>query len=291
MTPGPAAALAVIESYLDIDSGPQSARELLRAIVAGEGWFPEGEVTEKSDGWARNFLERARRHLNGAIENGEFQAFAFNSKNEDYIQGSCFCEPSDSQRIREAKLRRANTLRLYEAIKARTADDLELLCVKLLGLLGVDDPRGTPRSGDGGVDFYGYANFGYVLKEEILPAGSEKHMRVWFIGQAKHYEETQVSTKDIREIVGSVELARAKLFAGSNDPMAKFKAKLCEPVFSLFVTTGRFSRDSKDLMKKSGVIPMDGPQLGQFLADNGIGLLANDFHQATFDDWIAAQDG
>ena len=287
MRPGPAAAVSVLENYVDIDSPPMSAAALLRTIIIGEGWAEGEEASEQAERWSKNFLERSRTFLNRAVEDGAYQHYGFNSGNEDYLQGSCFCEPGDNADVVKAKRRRANTLKLYHAVSERTADDLELLCIKLLHLLGVSKPHGTPRSGDGGVDFYGYSHFGFVLKPEILPAGAEKHMRVWFVGQAKHYDASQVSTKDIREIVGSVSLARAKLFAGEKDPMKRFSARLCEPVFSMFVTTGRFSRDSKDLMKKSGIIPMDGPQLGQFLADNGIGLNEDVFEQEAFDSWIA----
>lgn len=286
MARGPAAALALLEAHVRIDSAPRSAREIIHSIIITENWFEGDEANERSEAWARSFLHQARMALNTAIENGEYQGYAFNSRNPDYIQGSCYCEPHDTPDIILAKRKRANSLRLYDAINSRTADDLELLCVKLLTLLGVDDPNGTPRSGDGGVDFYGYSNFGFILKEEILPAGAEKNMRVWFVGQAKHYDKTQVSTKDVREIVGAVALAKAKLFAGAADPMNKFQAKLCEPVFSIFITTGRFSRDSKDLMAKSGIVSMDGPQLGQFLANNGVGLIDEDFDLEAFNSWF-----
>lgn len=286
MQPGPVSAFNVIERHVEIESAPRSGKEILHEIIIAEGWFTGEEAQEKTERWARKFLDRARKFLNKAIEDGDFQPFGFNSRNSDYIQGSCFLEPDDGEEIMSAKRKRANTLKLYRAISNRTADDLELLCVKLLTLLGVTNPSGTPRSGDGGVDFYGYSNFGFILRPEILPAGAEKHMRVWFVGQAKHYDASQVSTKDIREIVGSVSLARAKLYAGRNDPLESFTARLCEPVFSMFVTTGRFSKDSKDLMRRSGIIPMDGPQLGQFLADNNVGLKNERFEQNVFDEWI-----
>lgn len=287
MVPGPVAALELIEHYVSLVSPPKSARDILEEIVIDQNWGVGDDAKELAERWANSFTARARTQLNEAIEQGEFQAYSFNSGNADYIQGSCFVEPHDSQEIRYAKIKRSNCLQLYEAIKARTADDLEILCKRMLTLLGVKEPEGTPRSGDGGVDFYGYSDFGFILKEEILPAGAEKNMRVWFVGQAKHYTKTQVSTKDVREIVGSVELARAKLFANSDDPMQRFQAKLCDPVFSIFVTTGRFSRDSKSLMAKAGIVAMDGPQLGQFLADNGVGLVNDSFCAEKFNSWIA----
>ncbi|MGY6551658.1 MAG: restriction endonuclease [Erythrobacter sp.] len=288
MVAGPAAALELIEGYVSLLSPPKSARDILEEIIIDQQWRLGDEAKEFAERWANSFIFRARTQLNAAIEQGEFQAYSFNSANADYIQGSCFIEPHDSPEIRNAKIRRSNCLQLYEAVKSRTADDLEILCKKMLTLLGVKDPEGTPRSGDGGVDFYGYSDFGFILKEEILPAGAEKNMRVWFVGQAKHYTKTHVSTKDVREIVGSVELARAKLFANSEDPMKKFQAKLCDPVFSIFVTTGRFSRDSRSLMAKSGIVAMDGPQLGQFLADNGVGLVNDNFCAESFNAWIAS---
>ncbi|WP_324260964.1 restriction endonuclease [Altererythrobacter sp. H2] len=286
MVPGPAAALDAIGRYLEIEAGPIAVRALLVNIIVGERWLVGDEAAEKAQKWERSLLVRARAHLNACINDGSFIAFTFNTLNPEYIQGACYCEPSDPPDIVEAKRRRRNSIKLFDAIRVKTANDLEILCVRLLTLLGVKDPRHTPRSGDGGIDFYGFSDFGYILKPEILPAGAEKNMRVWFVGQAKHFDKTGVSTKDIREIVGSAELARAKLFAGKNDPVRFFSAKLCDPVFSMFVTTGEFSRDSKDLMKKSGIIPMDGPQLGQFLADNNVGLIGEEFDDSAFDTWL-----
>ena len=97
-------------------------------------------------------------------------------------------------------------------------------------------------------------------------------MKVWLVGQAKHYDASQVSTKDIRELVGSVSLARTKTYAGSKDPLARLQMRSCDPVVYLFFTTGRISRDARDLLQKAGVVGMDGGQLAIFLADCGVGL-------------------
>ena len=286
MRPGPARAHALLEKYIGIEDNPCAAERILARIIRGEGWFIGDEIHEHASKWRNAFSERIRRFLNDKFNEGTFQVFALNSSNPEYIQGSCFVEPNDSPKVRDAKAKRSNTLKLYQAIKSRSDEDLETVCVRLLKLLGVDNPHPTPRSGDGGVDFYGCANFGFILKKQILPAGSERNMHVWFVGQAKHYEATQVSTRDVREIVGSVQLARAKLFAGNIDPMKNFSARLCDPVFSIFVTTGRFSKDCIQLMKSVGVVPMDGPQLGQFLADNNVGLINNQFCENCFKEWL-----
>ena len=76
-----------------------------------------------------------------------------------------------------------------------------------------------------------------MLKPEIISPGAEKHFSVWLVGQSKHYPNTRISTAEIRELVGSVELARAKVFAGSTNPLDELRVRLCDTIIYLFFTT------------------------------------------------------
>ena len=164
--------------------------------------------------------------------------------------------------------------------------EFEYLSGRVLSLLKVEEEYVTRSSGDQGIDFYGKVPFGEIIKPGVLTPGAEKNMKVWLVGQAKHYDATQVSTKDIRELVGSISLAKSKIYAGSKDPLAQLQMRTCDPIFFLFFTTGSISKDAKDLLRRSGVVAMDGYQLAIFLADNGIGSVNDNFDPNVFRSWI-----
>lgn len=109
---------------------------------------------------------------------------------------------------------------------------------------------------------------------------------VWMVGQAKHYQKTQVSTPDLRELVGSVQLARAKAFADGGAALQGLDLKVCDPVFYLFFTTGTISRDGYKLLDASGMISMNGAQIAAFLADNDIGVVQGVFDTAAAVVWL-----
>lgn len=141
------------------------------------------------------------------------------------------------------------------------------------------------RSADQGVDFFGRVPFGEIMKPSAIGSGAERQLKLWLVGQAKNYSASQVSTKDIRELVGSVNLARSKTYAGSIDPLSKLEMRTCDPVFFLFFTTGKLSKDAWSLLSKSGVVAMDGAQLAVFLADHGVGVVNGRFDEVEFRNW------
>ncbi|MGB7208061.1 MAG: hypothetical protein WBD27_05315 [Pyrinomonadaceae bacterium] len=107
------------------------------------------------------------------------------------------------------------------------------------------------------------------------------------IGQAKHYNETDASTFAIRELVGSVELAKGRAFGSVAEKYTDLTIKACDPIFYLFFTTGRITANSWRLMDRSGVVGMDGEMIAALLADNNIGVVAEVFNPELFVKWIA----
>jgi hypothetical protein len=177
---------------------------------------------------------------------------------------------------------------MFEHCRQMSPRAFEILSGKILNLLRVEKSVVSRRSADQGIDFFGRVPLGQMLKPEIISPGAEKHFSVWLVGQSKHYPNTRITTAEIRELVGSVELARAKVFAGSTNPLDELRVRLCDPIIYLFFTTGQFSKDSIELLDRSGVLSFDGLQIGQFLADHGIGIVQGSFDSAAFDRWLAA---
>lgn len=284
---GPIDAAKLIPAALSVSAGPRPVRELLVEIIVNQGWYSSLDAEDKADAWLPRFKSRMRHDITTIRDEGGFLSFQFNSSGDDYVQGSCFCEPHDPLEVQQAKIRRAYTLQVHNCCLGLTPNQFEQLSGKLLSLLNVEHAYVSRRSADQGIDFFGRVPIGKMLKPTLLDMGAEKHMFVWIIGQSKHYPLTKVSTGEIRELVGSVELARAKVFAGANDPLEDLTVRLCDPIFYMFFTSGTFTRDSKELMTRSGVLAFEGLQLAQFIADHGIGTVEGAFCQSAFHEWLA----
>lgn len=143
----------------------------------------------------------------------------------------------------------------------------------------------SPRSGDQGIDFYGRLNFEGRLKQIYMLPSIDRRLRVWLIGQAKHYKSAKVSTPDVRELVGSIELARSRIHAGSRG-LTGLEIAPCDPIFYLFFTTGEISRDGWQLLERSGAIGLDGRMVASFLADSGMGLVDGEFDSISLNSWL-----
>ena len=126
---------------------------------------------------------------------------------------------------------------------------LQYLCSGLLKVIGVDKPITTKYSADEGIDFYGKLKLEkFVFSEHHFP-GVQQQLDCWLIGQAKHYLNLDVSTVEIRELVGSVELAKARAFGSIGEKYLDLQVRVCDPVFYLFFTTGRLTSASWQLLK------------------------------------------
>ena len=285
---GPADAANYIESTIDVESRPKLVQDLLVEAICAENLHVELSPEELAEQWAPKVKSRLIGLIDGAKEHAKFVRVSLNSSNDDFIQGACYVEPTDDETVGAAKRRRGTLLRYVDEFENIDPNGFERLCGRTLSLFQVEEEFVTRASADQGIDFFGRVPVGQILKPAIIDAGVEKHFKVWLVGQAKHYQATQVATKDIRELVGSIALAKSKVFAGSIDPLAKLQMRICDPVVYLFFSTGTISRDARDLLMKAGVIAMDGLQLAMFLADHGVGLNENEFSSNTFQAWLAA---
>ncbi|WP_209076893.1 restriction endonuclease [Shimia sp. R9_3] len=283
---GPVAAAKAITSYIQLEAPPRSLNDVLRQIIEVENSVDALEAADIAQRWLARFESRVRHELNEAEQDGVALCYGFNSANPDYVQGACFVEGGDTEAVRAEKAARAKQERYLEFYEQLNPVRFERLCGKVLGLLAVEEPHVTRASADQGVDFFGRLPFGTLLTPRHIPAGAEKQLSAWLVGQAKHYVRTSVSTKDIRELVGSVLLARSKTYAGHADPLAELDIRVCDPVVYFFVTTGRFTRDSRDLLRKSGVVAMDGLQLSVFLADNLAAQGGGELTVEAIADWL-----
>lgn len=287
MRPGPRAAVGLLPTVLSIDSPPRYARQLLVDIAVDQAWAASGEhAAELAERWEDNFLASARSLMTELHNEGRPCQFAFNSSSEQMLQGAAFIEPGvDSEQTRHAKLNRARLGDYTSCLKGISPEEFELLCRGMLGLTGVEDAVLTPRTADEGLDFYGTLRLSAITKAEAFP-GFYSRLNVWMVGQAKHYQAGQAATPDIRDLVGAVVLAKGSAYGRVAAPYPDLVLRACDPVFYLFFTTGAISAPGWRLLKRSGVVGMDGEMVCAFLADRGIGVVDNVFDPAAFHSWM-----
>lgn len=283
---GPQHAAKRISEVVGVADAPRPTRSILRDLIVLAEWASGSDADEKADAWLDRFISRLLSDLEAAASLGSVVTFAFNSSGTDFIQGSCFAEPSALPTDKAAMANRAKLVDIYSQFSSLSPNEFEKLSGRILNLLGVTEAHVTQTSADQGVDFFGRLYLGEMVQPTRLTPGGEKQLHVWLVGQSKHYQETKVGTGDIRELVGSIELARAKIFAGASDPLSNLTVRLCDPIVYLMFTTGNFTADSKALLERSGVLAFDGLQISQLLADRAIGIVNGNFDAVEFKSWL-----
>jgi len=284
---GPASVAELIVARIDVSASPLNVLDIIQNRSIEVGWFTSrDEAREFAERHKRGVLQRLRGELDELNRLGRFCAFAFNSSSPDHIQGSSFIEPKDQEALKRLKQLRARFTSYQWCLEKLSPREFEALCSGLLSLFGVSSPVLTKATGDEGIDFYGKLPVGGMLKPNGKFPGVETQMAIWMIGQAKHYIEAQVSTPDIRELVGSVVLARGGAFSTAEAPYADLNIRVCDPVFFLFFTTGRISSKGWKLLTASGAIGMDGAMVAALLAESGIGCVNDDFEERLFKVWV-----
>jgi hypothetical protein len=288
MKPGPKKIAEIIQFELFLDAPPEPLDELVyRVIINHPEWqFDPDEkakvLTPKiekilSDSWKRSIGE------------GKQPRYSFNSVSSYKIQGACFIEPCDPPEIKDQKRRRLHWKDYYEHLKKLSPEEFEILCAKVLALLGVPKPYITPYRIDQGIDFYGKISIGDLTGHGPLFPVFESDILVWMVGQAKHYLYSKVATPDIRALVGSATLGRTRTFSRIG-ALPGLEIRPCDPIVMMFFTTGDISTEGWFLCRSAGIAAMNGEMLGAFLADKEIGLIVDGdmkkFDSNTFKNWI-----
>jgi len=217
------------------------------------------------------------------------------SSAEHLVAGYLFVSSSDSPDIATAKRGRLNVNALLQEMRMLSFKDFERFGACVLKELGAKQVRVTSHSDDQGIDFYGVLSLG---QNSFLPSpfGQLAHdVRLLFAGQAKHYPTRPIGPELVRELVGSISLARYKVFTISKDSKDLFEEGIellpFNPLVAMFFTTGRFTSGALDLAKQSGVIARSGEELALFLADRNIGMYEDNgeikFDANKFHNWLS----
>jgi restriction endonuclease Mrr len=287
MKPGPALAANLFFEIVRVTDAPRDAMEWLVRICLMQEWARNDiEAQEMCSRWVEPFLAQLRQKLREFRRLGRFEPFAFNSSSEYMVQGPAFIEPADTKEQKEQKKRITHFDAYVTALRNLSARKFEALCSGLVHKLGVANPVLTKSSFDEGIDFYGKLDLEQFIRPMGKAVGVEKQLSVWIIGQAKHYKKQKVSTFDVRDLVGAVELAKGKSFGSTAPKYGDLNVRVCDPVFYFFVTTGKLSGPTWNLLERGGIVGMDGHMVAAFLAGHKVGIKLDKFDEPTFDNWI-----
>jgi hypothetical protein len=147
---------------------------------------------------------------------------------------------------RSQKKKLAKEIRFQNSLHRTSATDFEKLAAIVLRVLGCQEVFSTPSSHDQGVDA-----FGYQTLVRPTPYGVT-HGLTW-IAQAKHYWATQVTTGDVRELVGSKELLVAKVFSTVDERYRELRLRSYAPIAVALITTEEIPATVRRLADGAGV--------------------------------------
>jgi hypothetical protein len=242
------------------------------------------EIAEQRSPMVLDYLQRL---ISAAEMDGYAERFELNSSSSNYIQGSCFCAPTDDAATVASKKLRANSWSYAIEIEKLNPIQFESLCCKLLSLMGVKSAQTTKRSGDEGVDFFGQIQLANELFGKSFASNFSHKIYIWIVGQAKHYKRLVSGTPELRDLFGSIELAKAGV-TNPVDPVQKLdRVKIADPVIYMFITSGKISKIARSLLAASGVFGVDGRMVETFLSDHGVALDPNGVVDAAdFNRWV-----
>jgi hypothetical protein len=224
------------------------------------------EFTEPLLPQIQNALEVSRRHAEHTGTSWRIELFG--SENE-YVRGSAFADNSLPVHTQTVRQNRISLGIVHDELLGLSAPEFERACTTILRTLGCTEPHTSPLRDDGGIDFYGRLELKGRLDAMLPYGGFDGRTGMWLIGQAKHYQRQPVQTAHLRELVGSIELART---GGAIHQWEGLSLRPFDATLHLIFTTGVFTSGARHLLQRTGMLSMDGMQLATFLCDVGMGF-------------------
>lgn len=290
MQRGQAAAAQWVIFEFPLTHDPIDLEALIVRIGTEKTWFSSAdEAQEQAEKWKDGVATRLTKFLNDSVRRGWPSRFEFNSSDHNSIQGSSFIEGTESKELQQEKRARIHMDTYLKFAQVLTGRHFEAVCRGILSLMGCENPVLTPRSNDQGIDFYGLLRMTGRLNR-TYERGIDRAMRSWVIGQAKQVGEP-VGTAEVRELLGSLELARHGINADKGRSLAQLDLKAYDSIFPFFITTGTFSRDAWSLIDQTGLVGMDGPVVAAFLADHCVADVNGACKEEAFQAWVASELG
>jgi len=157
-------------------------------------------------------------------------------------------------------------IEFQNAINELSSTEFESLSAYILKIAGCETYWRTPESHDQGLDAFGYLSFLERTSGEWF-AGVP---RLILLAQAKHFSTCKVGSKDIREFIGSSQLAVHKIYSTIDDRYSDLDIPPFCPVGLIFITTEEIPLTVKRLGVRSGMIILSSDDLYDLFIGNWI---------------------
>jgi restriction endonuclease Mrr len=282
--------LARVEVAVGLQGPPRPLREVLEEEMRAHFQLLPIRAAEE----AERLEERVRQRISEKqqqMENaGNIPVVVIHHASFRRVVGSCWIDPIDTAAIAGAKLGRVHVQHILTALRALTSDEFERFGSRILRELGAEQVQVTRRSGDNGVDFYGFLSLGGIMQHPPPICQLAHNIQLLFAGQAKHYPNSAIGPATVREMIGAIALARFQVYSSEPDFFEAFELLPYNPLLALLFTTGRFTKGAMEIASSAGIIARSGEQLATFLADRDVGMVVNDgmktFVPELFLDWL-----
>lgn len=144
------------------------------------------------------------------------------------------------------------TTNFQKALLSLTDKEFERLAARIIQVVGCKDAWSTPVSHDQGLDAFGCLSL-FDLPKISRETVDNGKLKIWVLVQAKHYNKEKVCSSDIREFVGSGDLAKHKIYATEALKYEILELKPFAPLAFIMITSGEVKRTAKLLADSAGI--------------------------------------
>jgi hypothetical protein len=186
----------------------------------------------------------------------------FNERFEkSYTLRFSLIDPDGKQIAGIGNLKNRERIAFQDGLNQLSASEFEGLAALVLEIAGCTYVRRTPASHDQGVDAFGHSTF--LQKPTGGWCGGQP--KTTFMAQAKHYSECKVGSKDIREFVGSYDLALHKVFSTIDTRYKDLDLLPFAPTALLFITSQEIPNTVKRVASRAGIVVLGSDDLFDIL--------------------------
>ena len=282
-----------LEHTLGHTGRPRQLRDAIEDILLNFFDQPVTKSAELSESLSKKVANEIEKRVVDSLESGTIPIVSLRP-NREVIHGSLFIFPDDNDSISSTKILRRNATRLLSVIRNLSFNEFEVFGGAVLRELGCPSPEVTPHSTDQGIDFYGELSVGDILGENLHVKHLMHSVRMVIVGQAKRYQKNPIGSGDVRELVGTLSLARTSTFSKQGiDFFDQIVLRPNTPTLAILIATGDFTKGARHLAKESGILLYSGFQLAVFLADCQVGIRIegdnSTFDESDFRAWMERQ--
>jgi len=250
---------------------PESVNEVIAHFLTD---FPYDLSIRKTEDYVRNYLtlrytpevaeEVIAKHYS-KIASVLIEEYDHRYQNRDLLRYRFVDATGDRVQGIGVKWKKQHRI-FQDALNCLTDSDFEALSARVLGVLGCDEVWFTPASHDQGLDSFGYS----IAFRRSNPREIHAQCRMVFLAQAKHYKKYKIGSRDIREFVGSAELAVHKIFSTVDQRYAALRIKPFGPTVMVFMTTQEIPRTVKTMGQNFGIVVLSAQDIGNALSKAGV---------------------